>query len=309
MRRYIYPEEGFVEKSTLQEGCWLKVVSPNTEDLSYLTEELQIPDSFLADIADIDERPRTEEEDGWYLTIIRIPVATNDDPATFTTVPIGVISSPEKHIVVTVCYHRSQLMPDFIGHVRRKRIVITNEADFILRLVHSSAVWFLKYLKHISSLIMEAEEALESSIRNEDLLQLMRLQKYLVYFSTSIRGNEAVVNKLQGSKRGQGYDRDLAEDVIIELRQAYDTVSIHSQILSSTMESFSNVISNNVNIIMKRMTSVSIILMIPTLIASLYGMNVPNGFENYSYAFIALMIVSTLLSLGVFFWLKRIKWF
>ena len=186
---------------------------------------------------------------------------------------------------------------------------MTSETDFIFRLVHSSAVWFLKYLKQISSLIMEAEEALESSVRNEDLLQLMKLQKCLVYFSTSIRGNEAVINKLQGSRRSIGYDEDLAEDVSIELKQAYNTVTIHAEILTGTMDAFASVISNNVNTIMKRMTSVSILLMLPTLIASLYGMNVPNGLEHSPIAFWGLVVIAVVISVGAFFLLKRIKWF
>ena len=156
---------------------------------------------------------------------------------------------------------------------------------------------------------MEAEEALESSIRNEDLLQLMKLQKCLVYFSTSIRGNEAVINKLQGSRRSIGYDEDLAEDVSIELKQAYNTVTIHAEILTGTMDAFASVISNNVNTIMKRMTSVSILLTLPTLIASLYGMNVPNGIEQSPIAFWGLVVISVVISVGTFFLLKRIKWF
>ena len=309
MRRYFYPEKGFVETDTLHEGCWMKVVSPTTEDLDFLTNDLGIPESFIVDIADADERPRTEEEEGWNLTIVRIPIVAADSATPYTTIPIGIIYSPERHIMITVCYHRTQLMPDFIGHNRRKKIVVTSETDFIFRLVHSSAVWFLKYLKQISSLIMEAEEALESSVRNEDLLQLMKLQKCLVYFSTSIRGNEAVINKLQGSRRSIGYDEDLAEDVSIELKQAYNTVTIHAEILTGTMDAFASVISNNVNTIMKRMTSVSILLMLPTLIASLYGMNVPNGLEHSPIAFWGLVVIAVVISVGAFFLLKRIKWF
>ncbi|KGN98086.1 magnesium transporter CorA [Porphyromonas gingivicanis] len=309
MRRFIYPEKGFIESDRVEAGCWIKVVCPTTEDLDFLVDDIAIPDSFLADIADTDERPRIEEEDGWELTIIRIPVAVSDSPTPYTTIPVGVIYSPERHITVTVCYRRTQLMPDFIDHCKRKKVSVTNEVDFIFRLVHSSAVWFLKYLKQISSLIMEAEEALESSIRNEDLLQLMKLQKCFVYFSTSIRGNEAVINKLQAIRRSIPYDEDLAEDVRIELSQAYNTVTIHSEILTGTMDAFASVISNNVNTIMKRMTSISIILMLPTLIASMYGMNVPNGWETKAWAFWLIFVVAIGLSAGAFVLLKRIKWF
>ena len=287
----------------------MKVVSPTTEDLDFLTNDLGIPESFIADIADADERPRTEEEEGWNLTIVRIPIVAADSATPYTTIPIGIIYSPERHIMITVCYHRTQLMPDFIGHNRRKKIVVTSETDFIFRLVHSSAVWFLKYLKQISSLIMEAEEALESSVRNEDLLQLMKLQKCLVYFSTSIRGNEAVINKLQGSRRSIGYDEDLAEDVSIELKQAYNTVTIHAEILTGTMDAFASVISNNVNTIMKRMTSISIVLTVPTMISSFFGMNVNVYLGEWYWAFLAIFGVSVAISGLAFYLFRKIKWF
>lgn len=308
MRRYIYPEKGFTEKETIERGCWIKVVEPTKEDFEFLVETIGVPDSFMADIADNDERPRTDKEDGWNITIIRIPIANVGSPTPFSTIPLGILYSPSLHITVTVCYQKTQLMPDFIGHCKRKQLIVAREIDFIYRLVYSSAVWFLKYLKQITALIMEAEKALEGSIRNEDLLQLMKLQKCLVYFSTSIQGNEAVINKLQ-IPGVSVVDTELLEDVRIELKQAENTVSIHSQILTGTMDAFASVISNNVNTIMKRMTSFSIILMLPTLVASLYGMNVPNGYENSPLAFWLVVLFSLGLSGGAFLILKRIKWF
>lgn len=309
MRKFILPQKGFVESEHFEPNCWLKVVSPTTEDIDFLVGELGVPDSFLADIADSDERPRIDEEDGWELTVIRIPIVATDSPMPYTTIPIGLLLSPSKDMIVTVCYYRTQLMPDFVGHNRRKGILVSNHTDFAFRLIYSSAVWYLKYLKQISFLIMEAEEALESSIRNEDLLALMKLQKCLVYFSTSIRGNEAVANKLRSSRRTASFDEELAEDVMIELRQAYNTVTIHTEILTGTLDAFASIVSNNVGTIMKRMTSISIIFMLPTLIASLYGMNVPLGLEDNPFAFAGIVIASILLSLAVFMWLKRIKWF
>lgn len=309
MRRFFYPKEAFAESDELRQDCWIKVVSPNNEDIEYLVDELGVPDSFIADVADSDERPRIDEEDGWILTVVRIPISTPDSAMPYSTAPVGVIHSPEKRLMVTICYHHTDLMTDFIRHLRRKKIVIDNDIDFIFRLLYSSAVWFLKYLKQISFLIMEAEEALETSIKNEDLLKLMTLQKCLVYFTTSIRGNEAVMGKTRAYKSKTEYDHELADDVLIELRQAYHTVTIHAEILTGTMDAFASVISNNVNTIMKRMTSISIILMLPTFIASLYGMNVVTGFENSPWAFWGILFASIGLSIGAFFFLKRIKWF
>ena len=310
MRKFYLPKQQFTQVDTLEPHTWVKVVQPTSEDIDYLCDELGIPDSFIGDTADSDERPRTEEEDGWRLTIIRIPIETPEGTTPYNTVPIGVISHLEKQLIVTICYHRTDLIPDFIQHNQRKGISVDTDIDFILRLIMSSAVWFLKYLKQISFLILETEEALEKSIRNEDLLKLRNMQKSLVYFNTSIRGNESLLVRLRTRFQNTGLvDRDLFEDVDIELQQALNTVKVYSDILNGTMEAFVSIISNNLNVIMKRMTSISIILMVPTFIASLYGMNVhlPVAAMPWAFAFIVALCVT--LSAGAFFLFKRIKWF
>ena len=287
MRTYLYCEAGFVEKPQWLPNCWVNVVCPNNDDFEFLTKTLNVPESFLNDIADTDERPRTDTEGNWLLTILRIPMQNKQNESLpFGTVPIGIITNNE--IIVSVCYHNTDLLPDFIEHTRRKGIEVRNKLDLILRLIYSSAVWFLKYLKQINLDISAAEKELERSIRNEDLLRLMRLQKTLVYFNTSIRGNE---------------------DVIIELKQAYNTVNIYSDILTGTMDAFASIISNNVNAIMKRMTSLSITLMIPTLIASFYGMNVDIHLEEVPYAFALIILCSVVLSTLAFIIFRKIKWF
>jgi len=145
----------------------------------------------------------------------------------------------------------------------------------------SSSVWFLKYLKQINNDIKEAEDQLERSIRNEDLQDLLRIEKCLVYFTTSLKGNDILLHRIKNLRSYRDtYNPELLEDVEIELRQAQETTSVYSDILSGMMDAYASVISNNLNIVMKRLTSISIVLMIPTLIASFYGMNVPNGFEN-----------------------------
>lgn len=310
MRKIFYPRETFAEGDELKPDCWIKVVNPTREDIEYLTEDLGIPEEFIADIADSEERPHNDEEENWELTVIRIPIHMGETAAgSYTTVPIGVLYSKEKKLLVSVSYHRSELMTDFIRHNRRKGNSAQTDVDFIFRLIYSSAVWYLKYLKRISTQLMEHEEALETSIRNEDLLNLMKIQRSLVYFSTSIKGNEAVVVKLKAMHRAKDYDEELAEDMSIELNQAYTTVNIYTEILTGTMDAFASVISNNVNTIMKRMTSVTILLTLPTLIASLYGMNVPLGVEDKPWAFGMIILLSIALSIGLFFLLRRIKWF
>ena len=199
------------------------------------------------------------------------------------------------------------MIPDFIDHTRRKGIVVRNKFELILRLIYSSAVWFLKYLKQINNDVTAAEKELEKSIRNEDLLRLMKLQKTLVYFNTSIRGNEVMIGKLQSIFQEKDYQNpDLVEDVVIELKQAYNTVNIYSDILTGTMDAFASIISNNVNTIMKRMTS---ILMVPTLIASFYGMNVDVHVDELPHAFSLIILISIMLSAMAFVIFKKIKWF
>ena len=309
MRTYLYCEAGFVEKPQWLPNSWVNVVCPNNDDFEFLTQTLNVPESFLNDIADTDERPRTDTEGNWLLTILRIPVQNKQNGSLpFDTVPIGIITNNE--IIVSVCYHNTDLLPDFIEHTRRKGIVVRNKLDLIFRIIYSSAVWFLKYLKQINIDISAAEKELERSIRNEDLLRLMRLQKTLVYFNTSIRGNEVMIGKLRTIFQDTDYlDTELVEDVIIELKQALNTVNIYSDILTGTMDAFASIISNNVNTIMKRMTSLSIVLMLPTLIASFYGMNVDIHLEEVPFAFSLIVLFSIGLSTLAFVIFRKIKWF
>ena len=307
MRTYLSLEAGLSQLEEYTPKCWINIEFPDEDDLHFLTEDLGVPSEFLADIADVDERPRTEKEDDWQLTILRIPLESNIQGLPYMTVPVGVITGRET--TITVCYRKSQLIPDFISHIRRKSISITSQADFITRMIYSSAVWFLKYLKLIYLEINRAEKELEESVRNEDLMRIMRLQKSLVYFSTSIRGNEAMLGRLRTATRAGEIDPDLVEDVSIELRQAYNTINIYTDICNSTMDALGSIISNNVNTIMKRMTSLQIVLTIPTMIASFYGMNVDVYIAEWHYSFIAIMIISVIISAIAFILFKRIKWF
>lgn len=308
MRKYFYNESGFVEKPEWAPNCWVSVECPDDSDYRFLTRTLNVPESFLEDIADTDERPRTETEGAWLLTILRIPMQSSQHGIPFITVPIGIITNND--VIVSVCYHHTELIPDLIQHTRRKGIAVDNKLTLILRIIYFSAVWFLKYLKQINNEVTSAEKELEKSIRNEDLLRLMKLQKTLVYFNTSIRGNEVMIGRLRNIFQAtDSLDLELLEDVVTELRQAYNMVNIYSNILTGTMDAFASIISNNVNAIMKRMTSLSITLMIPTLIASFYGMNVDMHLNEAPYAFVLIILLSAVLAAATFVWFKKIKWF
>lgn len=308
MRKYLFCESGFIEKNQWMPNCWVNVECPTEDDFKFLQDELKVPTSFLNDIADIDERPRTDTEGNWLLTILRIPLQIEDGKIPYTTVPIGIITNNE--IIVSVCYHSTEMIPDFIEHTQRKGTNVRNKYELILRLIYSSAVWFLKYLKQINNEVNAAEKELEKSIRNEDLLHLMNLQKSLVYFNTSIRGNEVMIGKLQNIFSEKDYQNtELTEDVLIELKQAHNQMNIYSDILTGTMDAFASIISNNVNTIMKRMTSLSIVLMVPTLIASFYGMNVDIHLDEFPHAFMLIVCLSILLSALAFLIFRKIKWF
>ncbi len=288
-------------------GCWINVSKPNRSDLEYLIRDLGVPESFVSDSSDVDERPRCERDDDWLLTLIRVPTQGTDD-IPYTTVPVGIITNAD--IVIVLCYYDNPVVSDFIKYNAAKRVAIPNKFALILRLILSSAVWFLKHLKVINTLINRAEDGLERSIRNEDLLQLRNLQKSLVFFNTAIRGNESTLMRIKGLFAGSGMlDLDMLDDVDIELNQALNTVKVYGDILNGTMDAFASIISNNLNVIMKRMTSVSIVLMLPTFIASLYGMNVSLPIDSAPWAFAAILGLCILLSGIAFVLFRHIKWF
>ncbi|MEO8534150.1 MAG: magnesium transporter CorA family protein [Flavobacterium sp.] len=289
-------------------NCWINIESPTAAEKKYVLEELQIPEAFYNDIEDIDERPRMESEDGWTLFILRVPIKSNDIKLPFQTVPVGLIFKDD--ICVTISFYKTEIIPDFVTYTQRKNIVIKDNFDLVLRLLLSSSIWYLKYLKQINQKIKLAEDNLEKSIKNEELQALLQIEKCLVFFITSLKGNDVLFHRIKNLKAQKAnYDLDLLEDVEIELSQAQDTANIYSNILTGMMDAYASVISNNMNNIMKQMTSISIILMIPTLIASLYGMNVPNGLEESKYGIWILLFVSIILSvLGVFLF-KRRRWF
>lgn len=308
MKRFLWCDEGFTEKETWEADCWINVEVPSEEDVKYLVEELGVPDSFLSDIEDADERPRIEEEDGWNLIILRIPYRDKGNDIPYITVPLGFIM--KEHYFVTVCHFNTDMLPDFIRYVNRKKLSLKGNWDLLFRLFLSSSVWYLKYLKQINNQSRLVEKELEKSIQNEELQRLLKIEKSLVFFITSMRGNDNLLIKLKNLRsQRKFFDEDLVEDVEIELRQALDSARIYSDILSGTMDAYASVISNNLNVIMKRMTSISLLLMIPTLIASLYGMNVPNSLSDKNYGFIVIFGVSVLFSGVAFLGLKRRHWF
>lgn len=308
MRKFLCCNDHFAEKELWQRSCWINVEVPTAEDNRYLTDELKIPEAFLSDIRDVDERPRIELEEGWTLMILRIPYRDLGNDIPYITVPLGMIM--KENYFVTICHYQTDMIPDFIRYMQRKNLEMNGNWDLLFRLFLSSSVWYLKYLKQINNQTRAVEKELERSIQNAELQRLLKIEKSLVFFITSLRGNDNLLVKLKNLKSyREFFDPDLVEDVEIELRQAQDTARIYSDILSGTMDAFASVISNNLNVIMKRMTAISLILMIPTLIASIYGMNVDNGLENNSYGFVVVILVSMGFSFLGYCMFRRKRWF
>ena len=288
-----------------QPNCWIQVTCPTDEDQQELEERFNIPDYFLSDISDTDERARYEYDDGWMLIILRIPYVKEIRSRTpYTTVPLGIIH--KRDVTITVCYYETNMMIDFVSYQQKRGVGFTDYVDLTFRLFLSSAVWYLKSLKQISTLIERAKHNLDHNVNNESLIGLSRLQDSLTYFITSIRGNETLLQKLKFKLQVDELDADLIEDVNIEMSQARETTSIYSDILESTMDTYSSIINNNMNTTMRTLTSVTIILMFSTLVASLFGMNLVNGMEHSSYGFVIAIVISILVS-GITWWILRFK--
>jgi Mg2+ and Co2+ transporters len=288
-----------------QPNCWIQVTCPTEDDQRMLEEKFNIPDYFLSDISDTDERARYEYDDGWMLIILRIPYVKEIRSRTpYTTIPLGIIH--KRDVTITVCYYETNMMIDFVSYQQKRGEGFIDYVDLIFRLFLSSAVWYLKRLKQINTLIEKAKHNLDHGVNNESLIGLSRLQDSLTYFNTSIRGNENLLQKLKFKLQVDELDADLIEDVNIEMSQARETTSIYSDILESTMDTYSSIINNNMNTVMRTLTSVTIIMMIPTLITSMFGMNLINGMEAKSWGFIFAILISGAIS-GIAWWIFRHK--
>ena len=296
MRTY-WNTDGQLQKiDAWQPNCWIQVTCPTEEDRRQLEETYRIPDYFLPDIADNDERARYEYDDGWMLIILRIPYVKEVRSRTpYTTVPIGIIH--KRDVTITVCNFETNMMIDFVSFHKKRGEGFTDYVDMIFRLFLSSAVWYLKRLKQISQRIDAAKKDM-AKVDNEALIGLSRLQDSLTYFQTSIRGNENLLAKLKFKLQVDELDADLIEDVNIEMSQARETTNIYSNILESTMETYRGIINNNMNTTMRTLTSVTIIMMFPTLIASLFGMNLINGMESSPWGFILALFISVFVSIA-----------
>ncbi len=225
MQSYFYKDRFAEAETLLQSGAWLHVEQPDVAERAFLLSECGVSEDFMSDIADADERPRIECEDGITAMVLRIPRKNAEGRIPYSTVPLGIVAYSDR--IITISPFPNDVVNDFLQYARKRNLMINTPHDLILRLVTSASVWFMKYMKQINTEVAHAESILEKSIRNEDLLRLMYLDKSMVFFNASIRGNEMTMVKFVNLLHSDvDYTHDIYEDTRVELRQAHAMVTI-----------------------------------------------------------------------------------
>jgi magnesium transporter len=287
---------GVTQTDEARAGCWVDARHVDAADLQRLERDFGIAGELLTDIMDADEQARIEQDDDYTVIIARLPVWDKSNEIACFTVPLGIILFPDK--IVTVCQRSSDALQDISAN-RVKGSVMRTQIAFVLTMLSRAAYTFLRALKELNRNSSEIEKALQKSVHNKELIQLLTLQKSLVYFTTSIKSNGLLLDKMQKMPflRLKEEDQELLEDVITENVQAMEMANIYSSILTGTMDAFASVISNNMNIVMKRLAVVNIVLMIPTLVYSFYGMNVRLPFQSHIFTVAGITVFSLVASL------------
>jgi magnesium transporter len=300
---------GFIEINEPQKGCWINIINPTPPEIQRLTADFGLPEDLVNDILDQDERSRIEFDDTWTLVILRIPIENKNNGVPYYTIPLGIFITD--NFTMTLCLQDNDVLPiSQAPQVREQYRQISDSTNFILRLFLRAGNLYLKNLKQINQITTPIEQDIERSIKNKELNKLLKMEKCLVYFITSLKANEIVLAKLRNSKKiNSEINEDLLEDALIENKQALEMAQIYSDIQAGMMDAFASVISNNLNVVMKQLTIISIILMIPTLVASVFGMNVPNVLQNSAWGMTIIVIGSLILSLIGVMAFRRKEWF
>lgn len=303
MIRIFKTEDGAMhEKEEMQPGCWIALTNPTASEIIDIADAYQIDPDHLKAPLDEEERSRIEVEEEYTLVLVDIPsIEERSGKDWFVTIPLAIIMTND--VLITVCLEETPVLTSFMdGRVRDFHTFM--KTRFILQILYKNATQYLQYLRIIDKKSEVIERKLHQSQKNEELIELLELEKSLVYFTTSLRSNEVVLEKLLRTEKIKKYpeDTDLLEDVIVENKQAIEMAGIYSGILSGTMDAFASVISNNLNIVMKFLATVTIVMSIPTMVASFYGMNLnPRGmpFASHPYGFIIVLGFALALSLLV----------
>lgn len=301
--------ESNITKCTTEykKGNWINMVSPTEEEITEVCKNVNIEENFIRYALDNEEKARIdiEDEDNTVLFIIDVPVRERErDSIIYSTMPIGIIFVRDDYFI-TVSLNKNQIIENLENKL--KNIITYKKSRLLLQIFYSNAEMYLNLLKKINKETEIAEYILKNSMKNKELLKLLSLEKSLVYFTTSLKSNEVVMEKTMRGKIVKLYeeDEDLLEDSIIENKQAIEMSKIYSDILTGTMDAYASIISNNLNGVMKFLTSITIILAIPTMLASYWGMNVQVPLENNPYAFYIILLVSVIIAIIVTLWLNK----
>lgn len=292
-------DAGLITLPDFAPGSWIKMIDPDPEEINRVQSGLNLPPDFIRYSLDIDERARSEKEDSTVLIILRVPHFVGEAvDVPYNTIPLGIILLDE--YVVTVCKTDSGVLQE-LSNGKARGLRTGKRRRFVLHLLLATADRFLTYLREINRAVDALEDRLEVSLRNKEVLGLLRYQKSLTYFTTALTQNETLIRHLMRHDIFSQYpeDEELLDDTLVEIRQALEMTNISSGILSQMMDAFASIISNNLNVVMKFLASVTIILALPTLVASIYGMNLklplgdhPDAFWLVSGLTVTLVIVT-----------------
>ena len=289
-------------------GSWINMVNPTDAEIKTVCENVKMEDQFIRYALDIEEKARIdqEDEDSTSLFVVDVPIIEkNDNVETYATMPIGMIVVRDDFFI-TVSIRKNKVIEDFEKR-KIKNFQTYKKTRFIFQILYLNASYYLTYLKQINKETEFAEYVLKNSMRNKELLKMLNLEKSLVYFATSLKSNELVMEKTLRGKIIKLYDEDedILEDAITENKQAIEMAQIYNNILNGTMDAYASIISNNLNGVMKTLTSITIILAVPTMISSFWGMNVHLPFQENPFGFIIMITVAILVTIIVTVWLNK----
>ena len=301
----------FEEIKEFKKGSWINLTNPSEAEIKKVCENINIQEGFIRDALDFEEKARidTEEDDSTTLFVVDVPIIEkdkeHDENDIYTTMPLGMIFVRDDYFI-TVSLRKNKVIESF-EKMKIKNFVTYKKSRFLFQILYLNASLYLTYLKQINKETEIAEYILKNSMRNKELLKMLNLEKGLIYFMTSLKSNEVVMEKTLRGRIIKLYedDEDILEDAITENRQAIEMAKIYSDILSGTMDTYASIISNNLNAVMKILTSVTFILAIPTLIASIWGMNVELPFQREPLGFLIITVFSIIMCIVATIWLKR----
>ena len=304
---YKTTERGLEQLQSVANGAWIKAVDPTPEEIQQLVD-WGIESDYINYSLDLDEMPRIERDEDYTFILIRIPHSQPGSDIPYITIPLGIMI--KSNIIVTICRYDKEMFR-ILANGKYRLLKTAKRYRFTLYIFLETATRYLTHLREINRTTEAIEDQLQKSTRNRELMELLKYQKSLTYFATALRSNEVMMERVQRTQIFNYYeeDQDLLEDVLTENQQAIQMTNINTEILSSMMDAFASIISNNLNSVMKALAAITIMMSLPTIVSSFYGMNVDLPFQTHPLAFwITVGIAAAFISLAVFIFYKR-DWF